>query len=159
MNILEKIIKWFKGLFKKDPKQETKEFPDGLIWLHHNVSTWQKTATLNVHQNGNIIDVVYDKSLTWPAKTTAGAKVNANVWIIATLPDGKTYTGIWEYLRYGQTKKDMRGKSWGGHIKVSPMNKFEPKKGERYGIFVSGLCRTSVRNVSERSNVCWFTWK
>ena len=154
---IKKIIEWIKNLFKKEPNV-VKEFPDGLTWLHTNVSGWDKTATLNIQQRGHVIDLVYDKAHTWTTKTISGTKMNANPWVIVKWSDGRYYAATWESLRPGQTQKNMTGKSWGGHIKVSPLNKWEPKKGEEIGMFVSGLARTPVRNQLERSNVIWFNW-
>ena len=48
--------------------------------------------------------------------------------------------------------------SMGDHIKVSPLSSWRPKKGERIGIMVSGLARTQMRSVRERSNVYMVTW-
>ncbi len=154
----KKIWEWILSIFKKKDN-EPAEFPEGLIWLHHNVSGWAKTATLNVQQNGGIINMPYDKAKVWTTKKVNGTDVNANPWIIVKYTDGKHYAATWEYMRPGQTQKNMSGKSWGGHIDRTPLTKWEPKKGEQYGIFMSGLARTSTRNQQERSNVVWFTWK
>jgi hypothetical protein len=46
----------------------------------------------------------------------------------------------------------------GDHIKVPPLNRWRPRSGERFGIMVSGLARSTQRNVQERSNVSMVTW-
>ena len=48
--------------------------------------------------------------------------------------------------------------SLGDHIKVAPLNRWRPRSGERFGIMVSGLARSTQRNVQERSNVSMVTW-
>jgi hypothetical protein len=51
----------------------------------------------------------------------------------------------------------MSGKSWSGHFKRSELNGWEPKRGDKVGLFVTGLCRDPRRNVQERSTVAWVT--
>jgi hypothetical protein len=137
------------------PPPETTGDLVGVTWLHANVSSWPQTATLDaaVAANGTV-SLSYDKATAWPGI----GGLNANPWVIVKWQDGKTYAATWEWLRTGQTSKAMGGKSWGGHIKVSPLSKWEPKRGERVGIMVSGLARDGRRNVKERSNVDWVIW-
>lgn len=44
------------------------------------------------------------------------------------------------------------------HIAVSPLSSWRPTSGERIGLMVNGLARSSLRNVRERSNVAMVTW-
>ena len=99
-------------------------------------------------------DLPYSKAKVWPAS----GGVNANCWVFARWSDGQWYAATFEYLRSGQTAKPMSVLSGGGHIKVSPLSGWRPKSGERIGLMVSGLARTTMRNVKERSNVVMVTW-
>jgi len=129
------------------------EITGSIKWLHTNVSSWPVTASLNASVRGGTVNLPYSKSKVWHAVDG----VNANPWVFVNL-NGQWYAATWEYLRYGQTSKQMGGKSWGGHIKVSPLSSWEPHSGERVGLMVSGLARSSLRNVKERSNVTMVTW-
>ena len=123
-------------------------------FLNTDVSNWAVTASLNASVGGGKVNLPYSKARVWPASDG----VNANPWVFVNL-GGQWYAATWEYLRQGQTMKDMSGKSWGGHIKVSPLSSWEPRPGERFGLMVSGLVRGGLSNVKERSNVSMVTWK
>lgn len=122
-------------------------------WLHTDVSGWAQTATLNASVGGGTIHMPYSQARAWPAVDG----VNANPWVIVNL-NGQWYAGTFEWLRHGQTAKPMSVLSGGGHIKVPPLSSWRPRSGERIGLMVSGLARTSMRNVKERSNVVMVTW-
>ena len=129
---------------------------DGPIkWLHTDVSSWPVTASLNASV-GSSINMPYSKSKSWPAVDG----VNANPWVIVKWTDGKWYAATFEWLRHGQTSKPkgVLDGSKGDHIKKSPLSGWRPKSGERFGLMVSGLARTQLRNVRERSNVDMVTW-
>ena len=74
--------------------------------------------------------------------------------------NGQWYAATFEWLRQGQTSKPkgVLDGSMGDHIKVPPLNRWRPRSGERIGLMVSGLARTKMRNVQERSNVSMVTW-
>ena len=127
----------------------------GVTWLHHNVSGWAQTASLNAGVGGSV-NLNYDKARVWPARNVGGTDVNANAWIFV-FQDGRWYAATWEWLRPGQTSKSTRAVH-GDHIKKSPLNDFVPRSGEVYGFMVSGLARDSTRNVEERSNVDMVRW-
>ena len=122
-------------------------------WLHTDVSSWPQTASLHASVGGGSINMPYDKAKAWPAVDG----VNANPWVIVNV-NGQWYAGTFEWLRHGQTAKPMSVLSGGGHIKVAPLSSWRPRSGERIGLMVSGLARTSMRNVKERSNVVMVTW-
>ncbi len=129
---------------------------DGPIhWLHTNVSSWPVTSSLHASV-GSTISFPYSKANVWPAVDG----VNANPWVIVKWTDGKWYAATFEWLRKGQTSKPkgVLDGSMGDHIKVSPLNKWRPHSGERFGIMVSGLARTQTRNVKERTNISMVTW-
>lgn len=159
---INKIIAFIKKLFgidKDNPVLPGQKVPDdfrGVIWLHSNVSGWYQTAHLRTVIHGNSVEMDYDKAHEWPGVNTAGAFVNANPWIFV-YRDHKWYAGTWEWMRHGQTVKSKRAVN-GDHIKISPLNRFEPIVGETYGFMMSGLARTNVRNVQERSNVVMVKW-
>ena len=122
--------------------------------LHTDVSSWPETASLHASVSGSgNVSIPYSKANVWPGVDG----VNANPWVFVNL-GGQWYAATWEYLRVGQTSKSMGGKSWGGHIKVSPLSSWEPSSGERFGLMVSGLVRGGLSNVKERSNVSMVTW-
>ena len=130
------------------------EITGSIRWLHTDVSSWPVTASLTANI-GSAINFPYSKANVWPAVDGA----NANCWVFVNL-NGQWYAATFEWLRRGQTSKPkgVLDGSMGDHIKVSPLNSWRPKKGERIGIMVSGLARTQMRNVRERSNVYMVTW-
>ena len=130
------------------------DIPSGTKFLHTNVSGWAVTAKLSASVGGSI-NLNYNKANVW--KAVDG--VNANPWVIVKMND-QWYAATFEWFRVGQTSKPrgVLDGSMGDHIKVSPLNKWRPRKGEKIGFMVSGLARTSSRNVKERSNVSWATW-
>jgi hypothetical protein len=122
----------------------------GVTFLGLDVSGWPQTATLTASMSGGKVTLNYDKASIWSAVDGAVA----NPWAIVDY-NGQRYAATWEWLKPGQTLKDMSGKSWSGHFKRGELSGWEPTAGDRIGLFVSGLCRDSRRNVSERSNVVW----
>jgi len=126
-------------------------------WLHANVSEWPQTGTLiSVDISNSIIKLIYDKANTWPAKVIFNTQLNANPWIFVK-QNNVWYAGTFEWFRKGQTSKSIKVVK-GDHIKVKPLHNFIPKSGETYGFMVSGLARTSTRNVKERTNILMKVW-
>ena len=123
-------------------------------WLHSDVRSWAVTTVLDPSVRGGKIGLSYDKAKTWPERNG----VNANPWVIVKWTDGKWYAATWEWLRFGQTSKDMGGKSWGGHIKRNPLSAWEPSSGETVYFMVSGLARDKTRNAQERSGPVKIVW-
>lgn len=130
----------------------TPDIAEDVIWLHKKIVGWPITANLSVTIKNGRITLDYDKDTVWPAKDG----VNANPWVIAEF-DGFWYAATWEWLKHGQTVKETKSVA-GSHIKKDPLKKWVPKKGDKLGFMVSGLCRDAKRNVSERSNVVWVNW-
>ena len=122
-------------------------------WLDTDVSGWAQTAALHASVGGGSIHLPYDKAKAWPAVDGA----NANPWVFVNL-NGQWYAATYEWLRHGQTAKPMAVLSGGGHINIPPLSAWRPHSGERIGLMVSGLARSSLRNVKERSNVVMVTW-
>lgn len=130
-----------------------------VTWLHANVSGWAQTSRLRVKVNRSSVSLSYDKAGAWPANySIGGATVCANPWIFVRKADGSGWhAATWEWMRSGQTTKS-RSSVNGDHIKKSPLTSFVPVPGEWYGFMVSGLARTSARNVSERTNIVMVQW-
>jgi len=131
----------------------------GVHWLHADVSGWAQTATLSdVRISGDSITLDYDKTSVWPAGTplSSDTPLNANAWIFVN-QGGTWYAATWEWMRPGQITKSKSAVN-GDHINQAPLQNFSPTSGEVYGFMVSGLARSSVRNVKERSNVVMFRW-
>ena len=124
-------------------------------FLHTDVSNWPVTASLHASVGGGTINMPYSKAKVWPAVDG----VNANPWVFVNM-NGQWYAATFEWFRAGQTSKPVGvlDGSMGDHIKVSPLNGWRPRSGERIGLMVSGLARTKMRNVQERSNVSMVTW-
>jgi len=131
------------------------EITGSIKWLHTDVSSWPVTASLSASVSGSTISMPYSKAKVWHAV----GGLNANPWAIVNI-DGQWYAGTFEYFRYGQSSKPVGvlNGSLGDHFKVSPLNRWRPSSGERFGIMISGLARASSRNVKERSNVSMVTW-
>ena len=74
---------------------------------------------------------------------------------------GRWYAGTWDGLRNEQTSKPVGclDGSKGDHFKVSPLNNWKPKSGERFYVMVSGHARSTGRNVKERSDPVEVVWK
>ncbi len=135
---------------------DTWEIDGPITWLHTDVSGWPVTASLNASIRGGTINLPYTKSRSWPAVDG----LNANPWVIVKWNDGKWYAATFEYFRFGQTAKPVGvlDGSKGDHIKRAPLSGWRPRSGERFGMMVSGLARSSLRNVRERSNIDMVTW-
>lgn len=150
------------GWFDNKPNNEnaSSEFPKGTIFFRKDVSSWPKTAILlaNISSSGKTISIDSNKKNIWPAKTTAEGKgCNANAWIIFEY-NGQWYAGTWEWLRTGATSKTLKG-ALGSYIKATQIpNNWNPAKGQKIGLMVSGLARDAQTNVQERSNIVWLVW-
>lgn len=129
---------------------------DSVAWLDSNVSGWSKTSTLTVSISGDTITLNYDKANEWPGVSVDGTSLNANPWVFVNL-DGTWYAATFEWLRPGQTSKPTYTVD-GSHIDASPLSSWSPTSGETYGFMVSGLARTTQRNVEERTQVVMATW-
>lgn len=128
-----------------------------ITWLGVDVSSWKKTYDLTVKLRGN--NIVYDQEGTskWTPKQEAGVMATANPWIIAKI-NGKWYAATHEWMRVNQREKGKRSVH-GDHIKRREFGPdWTPTDGEEYGFMVSGLCRGTTRNVSERTPIVLMVW-
>jgi len=133
-----------------------------VTWLHTDVSGWPVTSTLDpIYFSGDSICLDYDRADDWPADTPLDedTEVVGNPWVFIWWDD-RWYGGTWEWLRPGQTCKAQTSVA-GDHIKVSPFDEdsgWRPTSGVTYYFMVSGLARTSHRNVEERTEPVPFIW-
>lgn len=131
------------------------EIDGPITWLNTDVSGWAQTATLSASVSGGTINMPYSKARVW--HSVGG--LNANPWAIVKI-NGQWYAGTFEYFRFGQTSKPVGvlDGSLGAHFNAAPLSRWRPSHGERFGIMISGLARSSARNVRERSNISMVTW-
>ena len=128
-------------------------------WLHTNVSDWAQTSTITgVSIGGPPISIEHTKSGQWPAVNAGGAVVEGNPWVFANI-DGAWHAATYEWLRPGQTDKEISADNIGAHIKKPPLDGWRPKSGETVGLMVSTPARLGPEGpVNERSNVVLVTW-
>lgn len=162
-NSLVLLLLQFTLLFSSQAQAGFPQDFSDVVWLHTDVSSWKQTSVLkSVSTTASTITLNYDKYRSWPGRTvTASAggtiSVNANPWIFVQRDD-KWYAATFEWMKFGQVTKNKYAVN-GDHIKLPPLSNFSPRAGEVYGFMVSGLARTSSRNVKERSNVVMFKWE
>lgn len=120
---------------------------DGVVWMHHNVSDWPETATLDASVSSGRVILDYDKADEWPGVQN----VNASCWVFF-IWDEVWHASTFDYLRPGQTTKGD-----GFYIPIDG-TRYQPSSGEWVGFMVSGLARDHRRNVEERSNVDMVLW-
>lgn len=128
-------------------------------WLHADVSGWPVASTLrSVSISGRFINLDYCAAGRWPISRYEGGDVDVvgNPWVFVN-KNGQWYAATWEWLRPGQTSKHASAVEC-GHIKRRELNNWRPRSGERLGFMVSGMARSGVRNIKERTNVVMFTW-
>ncbi|OGM99693.1 MAG: hypothetical protein A3B91_01475 [Candidatus Yanofskybacteria bacterium RIFCSPHIGHO2_02_FULL_41_29] len=136
-------------------------------WVHSVdsvVSTWNRTANLNVGVNGKIITLNYDKANVWPSTTVPGVGpgIVGSPWIFIYL-NGQWHADAWEYLGQGQTVKDtsnLAGRSLCGVLDGS-LDGYTLQQGEWYGFMVSGVPPNNMgggTNIAERSNIVMLQW-
>jgi hypothetical protein len=136
-----------------DPSSQVPADFAGVTWLHTNVSGWAVTSPLSVSFGNGLIHLDYDKADVWPGNSEG---LNGNPWVFVW-QDNQWYAATWEWLRVGQTAKQMSSVA-GDHIKKAPLQDFRPVSGTLYGFMVSGLARDAQRNVLERTPVVMVRW-
>jgi len=160
LNLWKLIIEIFKP--KPEPEPEPDPIADAIdpkdiTWLGVNVGEWDKRYSLSVNVEGSRI--IYDQQGTteWTPKNEAGVDATGNPWVIAKL-NGKWTAATHEWMRVGQKAKGKRSVH-GDHIKRAEFGPtWTPTEGEEYGFCVSGLCRGSQRNQSERTQIIKYVW-
>jgi len=167
--MVQEAVEWFGDVAsyeievacEETPVEEADTFDlNDVTWLHSDVSGWSQTATLSsVTVSGDEICLNYNKADTWTVTDYGDVEVVANPWVFIWQND-QWYAGTWEWLRPGQTCKNVDSVA-GSHITQDPFGEHDgwvPTSGETFYFMVSGLARTSLRNVEERSNVVQVVW-
>lgn len=128
-------------------------------WLHTDVSGWARTSTITrVHFTPSTLTLDHThRSGQWPAVTVDGTLVEGNPWIVG-YAGGAWHAATYEWLRPGQTRKNITAANIGPHTKVAPLTTWTPTDGELVGFLVSGLARSNARNVEERTGIVWVQW-
>jgi len=127
-------------------------------WLNANVSNWPVTSKITDVQIGaDTISIDHTKSGSWPAMDYNGVAVEGNPWVFVNR-GGQWYGSTYEWLRPGQTEKQVTADGIGENIKVEPLASWTPQPGEPVGFMVSTPARDDSRTVNERTNVVMTTW-
>ena len=128
-------------------------------WLDTNVSGWAQTSTITAVSIGSPpVGIEHTKAGQWPAITAGGTVVEGNPWIFAKV-DGQWQAATYEWLRPGQTEKQISAETIGEYTKKAPLDGWQPKSGETVGLMVSTPARGGPDGpVNERSNVVLVTW-
>lgn len=126
------------------------------------ISGFAETATLDASISGGSVILNYNKKNSWPAASgqIGGTNLNccnANAWAFIKVGE-KWYGGTWEFLRVGQTVKQLSALRGPSHLKFSPLGGYQARNGDVIGLMVAGITRgsTSYNNVRERSNIVFF---
>ena len=128
-------------------------------WLNTNVSDWAQTSTITrVNIGSPPIGIEHTKAGQWPSITAGGTVVEGNPWILANI-DGEWYAATYEWLRPGQTEKQISAENIGANTKKPPLDGWQPKSGDTVGLMVSTPARFGPEGpINERSNVVLVTW-
>jgi len=131
-----------------------------VVWLDRDVLAWPVNVDLGpVTISGGRVTLPYSIEQAYAADWQVIDGLWGNPWVLVPWTDGITYAATWEFLKTGQTVKNMKGKSWAEHINHGPLNRWEPKSGETYGWMVSALARRpKCADQPSRSNVQWAVW-
>ena len=125
-----------------------------VAWLDRDVSGWRETSRIT---SASIQDppicFYHTKAGQWPLADGA----EGNPWIFVNM-NGRWYGATFEWLSPGQQCKYVTRDVIGAHIGRSPLSGWRPASGEVVGLMVSGLARSSVETVHERSNVVMVRW-
>ena len=128
-------------------------------WLDTNVSDWAQTSAITGVTIGSPpIAIEHTKAGQWPAITAGGTVVEGNPWVFANV-DGEWYAATYEWLRPGQTEKQISAEEIGANTKKAPLDGWQPKSGDIVGLMVSTPARFGPEGpTNERSNVVLITW-
>ena len=120
------------------------------------VKSWPIGATMGNFSIANgIISMPYSASNSWPRISIFGTSVNANAWGIVR-ENGVWKAGTWEWLRVGQTNKNLSS-FLRGHFRF--IRDISPSNGDLFGFFVSGTARGGQpTNIAQRSNFVVYEW-
>lgn len=130
------------------------------IALGADVRSWAVTSTMtSVTHIGTTLCTNHTKAGKWPAVPffDSGATVEGNQWFVVNL-NGKWVAGANEWLRPGQTCKDVAGNIGADNFGGTALQNWSPRAGEQLGILVSTPARAGQQGTAERSNVVLITW-
>lgn len=130
-----------------------------VVWLHTDVSKWAITSELKVSLSGSLIVYDQDGTSKWPPASAIGGSMAGNAWVFIP-KDGFWYAATHEWMTPGQTHK-LKSSVDGAHIKQHSYisSSWTPTPGVQYGFMVSGLARSTERNVEERTQIKLMTWE
>jgi hypothetical protein len=126
------------------------------------IRSWTVDSTItSVTRNGTTFCTNHTKAGQWPVLPFLGdpsVQVEGNQWFFAKI-GGTWYGGANEWLRPGQTCKDVGGNIGADNFRGAPhLSQWTPHSGEVLGIAVSTPARNGQEGTAERSNVVLFTW-
>ena len=135
---------------------------NSVVFSYSNPSGWAQTSTVTSTQVGAPpICINHTKAGQWPVIRTGknDTAVEGNPWVFAKI-GGTWYAATWEWLRPGQTCKQLDGSDFRGHVNgAAPLSSWTPKSGEQVGLMVSTPARFGPQGpLQERSNVVVITW-
>jgi hypothetical protein len=122
------------------------------------IEKWPITFNIKVIKDKTMLNITSDKDLKkWPKSNSTSDKPSyASIWALFDY-NGKKYAGCCDGIKQNILSKAVRDIS-GRKIEREPVKGWMPQKGERVGIFLTGLARGGKTNVKERSNCVWITW-
>lgn len=130
-----------------------------------NIAAWPVTDTLRgvtLDRGRGQITVDHTKAGQWPVHPffdDPTATVEGNIWFFANI-QGKWYGGAGEWLRPGQTTKqvDLERTGPDQFYDTEPLKSWVPRSGELVGFAVSTPARAGQWGQAERSNVIMVRW-
>jgi hypothetical protein len=126
-----------------------------VTFLHADVSDWAVTSRITrVSVGAPPICIEHTKAGKWAAGSPA---TDGNPWIFANI-NGRWYAATYEWLKAGQTCKNISRETLGPHTKKEPIESWRPRSGEIVGFMVSRHARDGYRSGQERSNVVLVRW-
>lgn len=129
-----------------------------VTFLHANVSQWPVTSTLtDVKIGADSITLDHTKAGQWPVYNFGGVAVEGNPWVLVNR-QGTWYAATYDWLRPGQTTKQVTASDIGASIKAEPLASWTPQPGETVGFMVSTIARNGDRTSNERTNVVFTKW-
>jgi len=130
-----------------------------VTWLDANLTGWPQTSTItNISIGDPPITIEHTKAGQWPHIEVGGQVLEGNPWVFAQI-DGQWYASTYEWLRPGQTSKNISADNIGAHTKRSPLADWQPRSGDTVGFMVSTPARFGEQGpLAERSNVVLAKW-
>jgi hypothetical protein len=120
------------------------------------VLSWPVSSNVSFAEaNHKFINIEHSAAGTWPTSKLEGSvDVEGNMWTICRVA-GQWVAGTIDWLRPGQTKKDVPPSEYGPRWKAGYDSYRGPEPGELVGYFMSTFARFSERSSNQRSNIVW----